>query len=97
MFPLAGLDRCPDCQIGSLHVSRAFFCEWTDGHFITVPDFPARICDVCGRREYDPKSLANLQALLDLTPLTSTPSDGGVAHVGEDPRLPSESHHRHQT
>jgi hypothetical protein len=31
---------------------------------ITVPDFPAWSCDVCGRREYDTNALNQLSLLL---------------------------------
>lgn len=59
---------CPECRIGALNPRQAFFCSWVGGQFLTVPDFPAWICDVCGRREYDQSALQELQALLDLKP-----------------------------
>jgi len=31
---------------------------------ITVPDFPAWICDMCGKREYDMQALNDLALLL---------------------------------
>jgi YgiT-type zinc finger domain-containing protein len=34
------------------------------GRMITVPDFPAWICDMCGKCEYDLDALDNLALLL---------------------------------
>jgi hypothetical protein len=36
-------------------------------NLVSVPDFPAWVCDVCGRREYDASALAELRAMLDNT------------------------------
>lgn len=57
-------DPCPECYIGTLRVGRAYFCTTVAGQFVSAPDFPAWICDVCGRREYDPKTVRELEALV---------------------------------
>lgn len=57
---------CPECQVGELLPHRASYFGWADGRFITVPDFPAWACDVCGWREYDRTALNELQTLLNL-------------------------------
>jgi len=40
------------------------YFTWLNEELITVPNFPAWICDVCGRREYDEKAIAWLDMLL---------------------------------
>jgi len=44
---------CPHCQMGTLQPTAVVFAHWFEGQFITVPDFPAWVCDFCGAREYD--------------------------------------------
>jgi len=56
---------CPECQIGVLRPRRVSYFTVQGGQLITVPDFPAWVCDVCGRREYDVAALAELRAMLD--------------------------------
>jgi YgiT-type zinc finger domain-containing protein len=41
------------------------YFTWMGQELITVPNFPAWICDVCGKREYDEKAIAWLNMLLD--------------------------------
>lgn len=40
------------------------YYTWLDDELITVPDFPAWVCDVCGRCEYDGMALNQLNLLL---------------------------------
>jgi YgiT-type zinc finger domain-containing protein len=55
---------CPDCQTGSLRPRQVVFAHWYGGQFITIPNFPGWVCDVCGAREYDPDALEQVQLLL---------------------------------
>ena len=41
------------------------YFTWLGEELITVPNFPAWICDVCGRRQYDEKAISWLSMLLD--------------------------------
>jgi YgiT-type zinc finger domain-containing protein len=41
------------------------YFTWMGEELVMVPNFPAWICDVCGRREYDEKSIAWLTMLLN--------------------------------
>jgi YgiT-type zinc finger domain-containing protein len=43
------------------------YFTWLGNELITVPNFPAWICDVCGKREYDDKAVSWLTMLLDPT------------------------------
>ena len=56
---------CTECQAGILRLKFITYFTWLDEELITVPNFPAWICDVCGRREYDEKSISWLTMLLN--------------------------------
>lgn len=56
---------CIDCQVGTMRFCHTLFFRIRDGRPICVPDFPAWVCDICGRREYDSSALAELQAVLE--------------------------------
>jgi YgiT-type zinc finger domain-containing protein len=62
---------CRECQAGQLHRKLVTYFTWLGDELITVPDFPAWICDVCGRREYDPQAINHLSLLL--SPNTGKP------------------------
>lgn len=56
---------CTECQAGIMHLRFVTYFTWLAEQPIMVPNFPAWICDVCGRREYDEKSLSWLTMLLN--------------------------------
>ncbi len=56
---------CTECQAGIMHLRFVTYFTWLAEEPIMVPNFPAWICDVCGRREYDEKSLSWLTMLLN--------------------------------
>ncbi|NPV76336.1 MAG: YgiT-type zinc finger protein [Anaerolineae bacterium] len=55
---------CAECQAGQLRRHYITYFTWLGNELITVPDFPSWVCDVCGRREYDPQALNRLMMLL---------------------------------
>lgn len=55
---------CPECQTGVMRFQRVAYFTWLNEDLVTVPDFPAWVCDVCGRREYDRQAILNLNTLL---------------------------------
>lgn len=55
---------CPHCRLGHLKSGTAIYCRWVADTFLTIPDFPAWICDVCGMREYDLSALRDLRSAL---------------------------------
>ena len=55
---------CSDCSIGQMHQTAVTYFTFLGGRMITVPDFPAWICDMCGKCEYDLDALDNLALLL---------------------------------
>jgi YgiT-type zinc finger domain-containing protein len=63
---------CSECQAGQMHRRFLTYFTWLGDELITVPDFPAWVCDVCGRREYDLQALSQLNLLLSPTAGKST-------------------------
>lgn len=55
---------CPECQTGILRLQYLTYFTWLNGELITVPNFPAWVCDVCGMREYDSRAVNWLNILL---------------------------------
>lgn len=55
---------CPECQTGILRMESLTYFTWLNDELITVPNFPAWVCDICGRREYDTHAVARLNTLL---------------------------------
>lgn len=56
---------CSECQAGQMHREFLTYFTWLGDELITVPDFPAWVCDVCGRRENDLHALNQLNLLLN--------------------------------
>lgn len=56
--------HCMECQAGQMHRTYVTYYTWLAEELITVPNFPAWVCDVCGRREYDHHALNQLSLLL---------------------------------
>src|SRR3972149_9367075 len=55
---------CPECHSGVMRLSYITYFTWLNEELITVPNFPAWVCDVCGRREFDYDAVSWLNALL---------------------------------
>lgn len=58
---------------------------WLGNDLITVPNFPAWICDLCGHRTFDAHALAQLSLLLN--PEAGTPIPSSVKPVEKTPPL----------
>ena len=56
---------CTECQAGVMHLRHITYFTWLDEELVTVPHFPAWVCDVCGRREYDARAISWLVAILN--------------------------------
>ena len=56
---------CNECQAGMMRLQYITYFTWLSDELITVPNFPAWICDVCGRREYDERAISWLSMLLN--------------------------------
>ncbi len=62
--PLA-TQLCLKCQGGRKSMHSATLMTWLGDDLITVPNFPAWVCDICGDRTYDAHALAQLSMLLN--------------------------------
>ena len=47
-----------------MYMTKVAYFTWLGDELISVPDFPAWVCDICGRREYDIQALNQLSLLL---------------------------------
>ncbi len=56
---------CDECHSGVMRLHYITYFTWLDDELITVPNFPAWVCDVCGRREYDTRAVSWLNTLLN--------------------------------
>lgn len=56
---------CQECQAGVLRPRYITYFTWLKDELITVPNFPAWVCDVCGKREYDQRAISWLSTLLN--------------------------------
>lgn len=74
---------CTDCQAGVMHLKHLTYFTWLDEELVIVPNFPAWLCDVCGRREYDTRAIAWITTLLN-------PDTGKPAGKSRHPRPPVE-------
>lgn len=68
---------CHQCQAGVMNLHFITYFTWLDDELVTVPNFPAWVCDVCGRREYDGRAVNWISTLL-------SPNTGRDSHK---PRL----------
>jgi YgiT-type zinc finger domain-containing protein len=57
--------QCTECQAGVMHLRHITYFTWLGEELVTVPNFPAWVCDVCGRREYDARAIAWLVTILN--------------------------------
>ena len=62
-FQYQGL--CSECQTGVLHLKSITYFTWLNDELVTVPNFPAWVCDMCGRREYDSRAISWLNTILN--------------------------------
>lgn len=68
--------QCPECSAGVMHMEFVTYFTWLNRELITVPNFPAWMCDLCGRREFDPRAITWLNTLLN--PATGRASRRGL-------------------
>jgi YgiT-type zinc finger domain-containing protein len=76
---------CQHCQGGRQHLQSATLMTWLGNDLITVPNFPAWICDLCGFRTYDSHALAQLSLLLNAD--TGSPIEGNIKPSDKQPPL----------
>ncbi|MFT3891715.1 MAG: YgiT-type zinc finger protein [Anaerolineales bacterium] len=55
---------CNECPAGVMHLRHITYFTWLSEELVTVPNFPAWVCDMCGKREYDEQAISWLTMLL---------------------------------
>jgi len=48
-----------------MHKTTVTYFTWLHDELITIPDFPAWICDICGKREYDHEAVRQINLLFN--------------------------------
>ncbi len=83
---------CNDCPAGIMYQRPITYFTWLGNELITVPNFPAWVCDLCGKREYDERAVAMLAMLLN--PEAGKPTRRVKRAPQPDPRKRNLSHPR---
>lgn len=92
-MPEPARSTCPRCQIGLMRATQLPYTVIENGKLVSVPEMPARVCDVCGNRDFDRESVKRLYLMLGAA--RRRRRDGGErpapsARAGErDPRRPA--------
>lgn len=55
---------CPRCQIGLMRATQLPYTVIENGKLVSVPEMAARVCDVCGNRDFDRESVKRLYLML---------------------------------
>jgi YgiT-type zinc finger domain-containing protein len=80
---------CPECQSGMLHLRHLTYFTRLDNELVSVPNFPAWVCDLCGRREYDGRARAWLNTLLNPETGRANPARKAGRRGQRPPRRPA--------
>jgi len=64
-LPMSRSIPCNECPAGVMHSRHITYFTWLGEELITVPNFPAWVCDMCGKREYDERAVSLLTMLLN--------------------------------
>jgi len=48
-----------------MHLRRVTYFTWLGEELVTAPNFPAWVCDMCGKREYDDHAVSVLAMILN--------------------------------
>ena len=56
---------CPSCGGGRRTLRHLTYFAWLRNQLITVPNFPAWVCDLCGSRDYDGRAVSWLNTILN--------------------------------
>jgi len=83
---------CRQCQVGRKQLKLVTLITWIGDEMITVPDFPAWVCDICGSPDYDNAAMTQLSLVLSpdagkpinrphASPSMTTPTDSPSAAI----------------
>lgn len=76
--------QCNECTAGIMHLHHLTYFTWLGEELITVQNFPAWVCDLCGKREYDERAISMLTMLL--SPEAGRPTRRAKRTPRHDPR-----------
>lgn len=62
--PTPSMLPCNECPAGIMRVRHITYFTWLGEELVMVPRFPAWVCDICGKREYDERAISWLSMLL---------------------------------
>ncbi|MGI6250683.1 MAG: YgiT-type zinc finger protein [Anaerolineaceae bacterium] len=80
-------ETCPRCYVGRIKQQPVTLTTIVSGELLSVPNFPAWVCDVCHAFMYDPKALADLNAFLSKPKLQTQPRKlSGTKSVKKAPK-----------
>src|ERR671922_998272 len=82
-FPAPSMNAspCSECSAGKMHLRHITYFTWLGEELIMVPSFPAWICDMGGKREFDERAISWLTMLLN-------PNAGKPTHRRKRPPRP---------
>ena len=78
--------QCPECLAGVMHMEAVTYFTWLNEELVTVPNFPAWVCDMCGRREFDSRAITWLNTLLNPATGRSTGQKTTRISPGDQPQ-----------
>ncbi len=55
---------CPACHLGHLDLQLSTYVRQYGETLISVPGTPARVCDVCHTRQFDPAAIQRIETLV---------------------------------
>jgi YgiT-type zinc finger domain-containing protein len=76
-----------------MHLRYIAYFTWLGEELISVPNFPAWVCDMCGKREYDPRAVNQLSLLLSPNagkPTRKRRKSNPRRSSSKNPRIPPE-------
>jgi len=85
---------CNECPAGVMHLNSVTYFTWLGEELVTAPNFPAWICDMCGKREYDEHAVSVLAMILN--PEAGKPTRR-IKHTPQPDTLKQNIHHPRST
>lgn len=61
-------ETCPRCMVGRIKQRPVTLSEVIDGYLLSIPNFPAWMCDICHAFMYDPVAMDELHTFLTSKP-----------------------------
>ncbi len=58
------MKTCPICHIGSMRKRQVTYTQMHEGQLVVIQRVPALVCDFCGEKWFDTKTVDGLQQLL---------------------------------